>query len=116
MTQLTVRSGVVGLLQGATGTQEVYGLGLNFGLPLSLYAVLIDGYPLTQTYAPVPVILYDAYEIVGALVVPHPLSWVFRSWVAAMVSVDLTTNMRPTQAREEEVIDTIGAKSDEADQ
>lgn len=40
----------MGLLEGAQGVQEAYGLALSFGLPLSLYAVLIDGDPLTQTY------------------------------------------------------------------
>ena len=42
---------MVGLVQGATAVQQVYGLAYNFGLPLSLYAVLVDGDPITQTWS-----------------------------------------------------------------
>ncbi|KAF7563561.1 heme-thiolate peroxidase [Stylonectria norvegica] len=45
------RSGVVNLLEGAQGVADVYGLAPNFGIPLSLYAVLVDGDPLTQTWS-----------------------------------------------------------------
>lgn len=51
---------MVGLVQGATAVNQVYGLSLNFGIPLSLYATLVDGDPLTQTWsiggAPQPVL------------------------------------------------------------
>lgn len=45
------RSGVVGLVQAATAVQQVYGLAYNIGLPLSLYATLVDGDPIAQTWS-----------------------------------------------------------------
>lgn len=51
LTRRAHRNGVVGLVQGATAVNQVYGLALNFGIPLSLYATLVDGDPVSQTWS-----------------------------------------------------------------
>ncbi|KAI9791138.1 MAG: hypothetical protein M1833_001697 [Piccolia ochrophora] len=45
------RNGVVSLAQAATATNEVFGLALNFGVPLTVYATLVDGDILRQEWS-----------------------------------------------------------------
>ncbi|KAI9755788.1 MAG: hypothetical protein M4579_004151 [Chaenotheca gracillima] len=45
------RNGVVPLLTGATATQQVYGLAPNFGIPLTIYATLVDGDVVGQSWS-----------------------------------------------------------------
>ncbi|MCJ1235939.1 hypothetical protein MMC14_003914 [Varicellaria rhodocarpa] len=45
------RNGVVPLTVGATATQQVYGLAPNFGIPLTVYATLVDGDVVGETWS-----------------------------------------------------------------
>ncbi|KAI9152269.1 Dothistromin biosynthesis peroxidase dotB [Paramyrothecium foliicola] len=45
------RSGVSGMVQAATACQQVFGLGIDAGTVLSLYATLVSGDPITQTWS-----------------------------------------------------------------
>ncbi|KAI9710050.1 MAG: hypothetical protein M1812_007514 [Candelaria pacifica] len=45
------RNGVVPLLQAAQATEQVYGLALNFGIPLTIYATLVDGDIVGQAWS-----------------------------------------------------------------
>lgn len=84
---------------------EVYGLAPNFGIPLSLYAVLVDGDPLTQTF--VHLLFCTNLKIdpfLGGALADHRIeSLIFQFWDPETVSVALTTSTKAMLARDVEV-------------